>query len=131
MNDIVPCSCTLYQVELIVLCIIIIIAKLLIAVPTKPVGSLKASWNHDGSVLLSWQPLSLTEARGFPLYIVSYKSVDGSSRGSVNTTSSSIAILGLNSKVGYMFLVLVSTGNGKNKGDTEYSKEKLYSNSCV
>ena len=50
------------------------------AVPTKHVGSVKASWNPDDSVLLSWQPLSLTEAKGFPLYIVSYKSVDGSSR---------------------------------------------------
>ena len=122
------CSCTLYQVELIVLCIIIIIAKLLIAVPTKPVGSLKASWNLDDTVLISWQPLSLTEAKGFPLYIVSYKSVDGSSRGSVNTTSSSVVISGLNSKVGYIFLVQVSTENGKNKGDIEYSKEQLYVN---
>ena len=83
---------------------------------------MKASWNHDGSVLLSWQPLSLTEAKGFPLYIVSYKSVDGSSRESVNTTSSSVVISGLNSKVSYIISVLVTTENGKNKGDTENSK---------
>ena len=101
----------------------IIIAKPLVAVPTKPVGSLKASWSPDDTVLLSWQPLSFVEAKGLPLYIVSYKSVDGSSRGSINTSSSSVVISRLNSKVGYMFLVQVSTENGRNKGDTEYNKE--------
>ena len=91
-------------------------------VPTKPVGSVEASWNLDGSVLLSWQPLSLTEAKGFPFYIVSYKSADGSSRGSTNTTRSSVVISGLNSKDSYIFLVRVTTENGNNTGDTEYSK---------
>ena len=103
----------------------IFIAKPMIAVPPKPVGSLKASWNPDDTVFLSWQPLTFMEARGFPLYIVSYKSVDGSSKGSVNTTKSSVVISGLNYKVGYMFVVHVSTENGKNKGDTEYSKEHM------
>ena len=83
---------------------------------------MEASWNPDGSVLLSWQPLSLTEAKGFPLYIVSYKSVDGSFRGSVNTTNSSVVISGLNSKGSYIITVQVTTENGKNKGDTENSK---------
>ena len=83
---------------------------------------MEASWNPDGSVLLSWQPLSLTEAKGFPLYIISYKSADGSSRGSVNTTRSSMVITGLSSKDGYIFLVQVTTENGNNTGDTEYSK---------
>ena len=94
-------------------------------VPTKPVGSVKASWNPDGSVLLSWQPLSLTEAKGFPLYIVSYKSVDGSSRGSVNTTNSSVVISGLNSKISYIFSIQITTEKGNNKGDAEYSKHHI------
>ena len=96
------------------------------AVPTRPVDSMKATRNPDGSVLLSWQPLSLTEAKGFPLYIVSYKSVDGSSRGIVNTTSSSVVISGLNSKLGYFFAIQVTTKNGNNKGDNEYSKDCCY-----
>ena len=95
------------------------------AVPTKPVGSVKASWNHDASVLLSWQPLSLTEAKGFPLYIVSYKSIDGSSRGSVNTTSSNVVINSLNSKISYIFSIQITTEKGNNKGDAEYSKHQV------
>ena len=92
---------------------------------------MEASWNPDGSVLLSWQPLSHTEAKGFPLYIVSYKSVDGSSKGSVSTTSSSVVISGLNSKISYIISVQVTTENGKNKGDTEYSKGYMVSSYCV
>ena len=96
--------------------------KKLNAVPTKPVGNVKATRNPDGSVLISWQPLSLTEAKGFPLYIVSYKSVDGSSKGSVNTTSSSVVITGLNYKADYIISIQVTTENGKNMGHTESSK---------
>ena len=88
---------------------------------------MKASWNPDASVLLSWQPLSLTEAKGFPLYSVSYKSVDGSSRGSVNTTNSSVVITDINPMVGCILLIQVSTENGKNKGDIESSKDLLNS----
>ena len=65
------------------------------------------------------------EAKGFPLYMVSYQSVDGSSKGSVNTSSSSIVITGLNSEVVYIFVIQVTTENGKNKGNTEYSKDQL------
>ena len=88
---------------------------------------MKASWNPDSSVLLSWQPLSFTEAKGFPLYIVSYKSVDGSHRGSVNTTSSSVVITDINPMVGCILLIQVSTENGKNKGDIEFSKDQIES----
>ena len=65
--------------------------------------SVKATRFPDDTVLLSWQHLTFTEAKGFPLYIVSYKSVEGSSRGSVNTTSSSVVINSPKSKVGYIF----------------------------
>ena len=100
------------------------------AVPTKPVSSVKATRLPDDTILLSWQPLSLTEAKGFPMYIVSYKSVEGSSRGSVNTTSSSVVINSLKSKVGYIFSVQVTTENGKNKGDTESSKGRMVCSVC-
>ena len=68
--------------------------------------------NSDGSVSVDWTPLSLVEARGFPLYIITYTSDDGSTTGSVNTTTSSIVITGLNQEVGYVFTVQVATGNG-------------------
>ena len=57
-------------------------------------------------------PLSLVEARGFPLYIVSYTSDDGAFLGSVNTTNSSVIITGLNPNIGFSFTVLVATGSG-------------------
>ena len=68
----------------------------------------------DGSVRVGWKPLSLTESRGFPLYIVSYTSDDGAALGSVNTTNSSVIITGLNPNIGYSFTVQVATeiGNG-------------------
>ena len=126
------CCVCFYCTNQLTYCVMsVIIAKPLIAVPTKAVGSMKATRNPDGSVLLSWQPLSLTEAKGFPLYIVSYKSVDGRSRGSINTTNSSVVINSLNSKVVHIFLIQVTTENGKNKGDTEYSKGQLTCIMCT
>ena len=68
-------------------------------------------------MLVSWTPLSYSEAKGLPLYIITYKPPDGSSVGLDNTTSSSIVITGLNPLVGYIFTVQVTTGNGNNKGD--------------
>ena len=76
-------------------------------------------------MLVTWTPLSYVEARGFPLYLITYTSDDGSTSGSVNTTSSSVAITGLDSQYVYNFTVQVSTGNGKNKGDTEYGEHVL------
>ena len=64
------------------------------------------------------------------MYIVSYKSVDGSFRGIVNTINSSVVINSLKSKVGYIFSVQVTTENGKNKGDTESSKGCMVCNVC-
>ena len=67
-------------------------------------------------VVVTWIPLSLTEARGFPLYILSYTSNDDSSTGSVNTANSSVNISGLDQGNGYSFTVQASTGNGNHKG---------------
>ena len=91
---------------------------------------MKATRLPDDTILLSWQPLTFTEAKGFPMYIVSYKSVEGSSKGIVNTTSSSVVINSLKSKVGYIFSVQVTNENGRNKGDTESSKGPMVCNVC-
>ena len=77
-------------------------------------------------MLVAWTPLSYIEARGFPLYLITYTSDDGSTSGSVNTTSSSVAIItGLDPQNVYIFTVQVSTGNGQNKGGTEYGEQAL------
>ena len=70
-------------------------------------------------MLVTWTPLSYIEARGFPLYLITYTSDDGSTSGSVNTTFSSVAITGLDPQNVYIVTVQVSTGNGNNKGLTE------------
>ena len=72
-------------------------------------------------MLVARTPLSYIEARGFPLYLITYTSDDSSTSGSTNTTSSSVAITGLDSQNVYIFAVQVSTGNGKNKG-TEFGE---------
>jgi hypothetical protein len=90
-------------------------------VPTKPVGSVKAYWKSGSSVVVSWQPTSYAEATGIPLYMISYLPDNGGKTGSVNTTNSSTTFKGLDRQFGYVFAVQVTTGNGKNKGDTSYA----------
>ena len=80
--------------------------------PLDSVDHLQVQWRADNSALVYWRPLADTEAGGIPLYVVSYKSVDGSSRGSVNTSSSSVVITGLNSQIEYRFTIQVTIGNG-------------------
>ena len=92
------------------------------AVPIKAVDSVTVEWTTVSSVLVTWTPLSYIEARGFPLYLITYMSDDSSTFGSTNTTSSSVAITGLDSQNVYIFAVQVSTGNGKNKG-TEFGEQ--------
>ena len=61
--------------------------------------------------------LSYAEAKGFPLYIVTYTRQDGGSTGSINTTSNSVTITGLDSGGSYVISVSVTTGNGMYKGN--------------
>jgi hypothetical protein len=95
--------------------------------PSKSVEDVTVEWTSDTSVSVSWTPLSYSEARGLPLYIISYKPQDGSSVEIVNTSSSSVVITGLNPLVGYIFTVQVTTGNGNNKGDplSEFAVARL------
>ena len=85
-------------------------------VPEKSVSYLTTFWK-DGVVNISWISLSLIEARGFPLYIISYMLDSGTMR-TINTTNSSIVISGLEPKQSYTFTVQVTTGNGTHKGQT-------------
>ena len=82
-------------------------------VPKKSVSNLTAFWK-DGVVEISWISLSLVEAKGFPLYIISYTLDNGTMR-IINTTNSSIVISGLEPKQSYTLTVQVTTGNGTNK----------------
>ena len=92
------------------------------SVPIKAVDSVTVEWTTASSVLVTWTPLSYVEARGFPLYLITYKSDGDSTSGSVSTTSSSVAITGLDRQNVFIFTVQVSTGNGKNKGGIEFGE---------
>ena len=83
----------------------------MITVPTKPVDDVEASRVYRGRVNISWTPLSLVEARGFPLYTISYMS-GGDQVGSVSTNESSVIIRGLIPHTTYIFTIRASTGNG-------------------
>ena len=78
-------------------------------------------WINDNSaVLVSWTPLTLHEARGFPLYVVTYwpSSLNRVSRdiNSVTSTDSRVVIGGLDPTTKYSITVDVYTGNGTIKG---------------
>ena len=89
-----------------------------ILVPTAQPDDVDVVALGDGSVRVGWTPLSLTESRGFPFYIISYTSDDGTVLGSVNTTNSSVIITGLNPNIGYSFTVQVATGMGNGPAKT-------------
>ena len=63
--------------------------------PASPLSNVAITRRGSGSVEVSWTPLSLIEARGFPKYVVSYISDDSSITGTVESTNSSVVISGL------------------------------------
>ena len=78
------------------------------------------------SVIISWEPLTLFEARGFPTYAVTLvpstsddrvtrQSSDGVIR--VTTNESNIVVGGLDPKVEYDVTVAVGTGAGEMTGE--------------
>jgi hypothetical protein len=91
-------------------------------VPTSPVNSVEVDQLDDTSIQVKWKGLTLSEAKGFPYYIVSYASDDGSITGTVNTTNSSVLFKGLNPKLGFLFIVEIATGNGNGLAAGKYLK---------
>ena len=73
----------------------------------------------DSSVLVTWIPVEMIsdDNRGSPLYNVTYTPSDGGSTASMNTTSNSVTLTGLDSEVTYVISVVVTIGTGMNKED--------------
>ena len=95
---------------------------LLRTAPTVAVQNVVMNWINDNSAVhVSWTPLTLHEARGFPLYVVTYcpTSLGRVSRDTnrVTTTNSSVVSGGLDPTTPYSFMVDVYTGNGTIRGD--------------
>ena len=71
------------------------------------------------SALVSWTPLTLKQARGFPVYFVTYQSSSvqagrvAGAINTINTTDSSVVIDNLDPTTEYTFTVDVGTAGGK------------------
>lgn len=87
--------------------------------PTAQVHHVKAERVGSKTALVSWIPLTLHQARGFPVYFVTYGTfVAGGRRGSqtMNTTNSNVTIDGLEPAQDYWFSVDVGTAGGLHRG---------------
>ena len=74
--------------------------------------------NNNRAALVSWTPLTLHQARGFPVYFVTYQpslQVGRVARAvnTVNTTDSSVLIDDFDPTTEYTFTVDVGTAGGK------------------
>ena len=91
-------------------------------VPDKSVNvtTIKTAWSGN-SLNISWEPLTLHEARGFPVYYLYLNDSSGTVKREIeptaNTTESNIVIDGLDSSQTYMLAILVATDSGNNLGD--------------
>ena len=95
---------------------------LLCTAPTVAVRNVVINWiNGNSAVCVRWTPLTLHEARGFPLYVVTYYSTTlgrvSCDTNRVTTTKSSVVIGGLDPTTSHSFMVDVYTGNGTMKGN--------------
>ena len=88
--------------------------------PTAQVSNVKVErMNNDNrAALVSWTPLTLHQARGFPVYFVTYQPFSqvgqvASAINTVNTTNSSVVIDDLDPTTEYTFTVDVSTAEGE------------------
>ena len=84
-------------------------------------GNVKVEWvNNNRAALVSWTPLTLHQARGFPVYFVTYQlssqfgkvvcAVD-----TVTTSNSSVLIGDLHPTTEYAFTVDVGTAGGRHR----------------
>ena len=78
-------------------------------------STIKTAWSGN-SLTISWEPLTLHEARGFPVYYIYLNDSSGPVKReiepTVNTTESSLVIDGLDSSQTYMLAIGVATDGG-------------------
>ena len=84
-------------------------------------SSIKTKWISRTVLDISWEPLTLHEARGFPVYYIYLRTSSGPVKREVeptaNTTESSIVIDELDSSRPYIAAVEVATGTDHEDGD--------------
>ena len=90
--------------------------------PTAQVSNVKAEWvKSNRAALVSWTPLTLHQARGFPVYFVTYQPSSQVGQvvrvvNTVNTTDSRVLIDDYDPTTEYTFTVDVGTAGGKLRG---------------
>ena len=103
----------------------------IVTAPEKSVDTclIKTKWIDRTVLDLSWEPLTLHEARGFPVYYIYLNDIDSSGPVNrkkeliINTTESSNMIGGLDSSLTYLLAIGVGTDGGYVKG---LSKTGIY-----
>ena len=78
-------------------------------------STIKTVWSGN-SLTISWEPLTLREARGFPVYYIYLNDSSGPVKREIepiaSTTESSVVIDGLDSSQTYMLAIGVATDGG-------------------
>ena len=98
--------------------------------PTTQVSNAQVEWvNSNRAALVTWTPLTFHQARGFPVYFVTYQPSSqvgsGHSVSTVNTTNASVVIDGLDPTTEYTITVDVGTAGGKLRGTLGAGKLKF------
>ena len=87
-------------------------------------STIKTVWNGN-SLTISWEPLTLHEARGFPMYYIYLNDSSGPVKREIeptaNTAESSIVIDGLDSSQTYLIAIQVATDGGNLVGPISIS----------
>ena len=83
------------------------------SVPSVAPGGLRVSRSPDGlSMNISWSPLTLSQARGFVDYVISYRPVDGDKQLEIMTNVTYVTATSLNAMATYSIMVRVQTSKG-------------------
>ena len=95
---------------------------LLYPAPTSQVSNVKVERiNSNRAALVSWTPLTLHQARGFPVYLVTYQPTVQAGQvvctvNTISTNDSRVVIDDLDSTTKYIITVDVGTAGGKVRG---------------
>ena len=98
--------------------------------PTAHVSNVTAEWLNSSTALVSWTPLTLHQARGFPVYFVTYQPSSQvgqveNANNTVNTNHSSVVIGDLDPTTDYIITVDVGTAGGENRSTQGKGKPKF------
>ena len=98
--------------------------------PKATVTNITIKWTSATSVNISWAPLTLHQARGFPLYMVNI-TTKGSVVKNLTTNQTSVKINELNRNTVYFVTVKPLTRGGDLEGETSEQCKNTKSKLCM